>query len=109
MMKHRRVAICSCVLALAGIAGCGSEGSDDSVPNVVGARAAVAKADLEEAGFEVRITGRPGIEYTSPDEYDMFENADCQFEPYVVVEQSPDAGLDADPGSTVTIDLDQDC
>jgi serine/threonine-protein kinase len=59
-----------------------------AVPNVVGEQRQQAENDLEEAGFEVEVVEEP---------------TDDDAQNNIVVDQDPEGGSQAQPGSTVTI------
>jgi penicillin-binding protein 1A len=72
----------------------GSDGTNVTVPDVIGKSQGRASATLANAGFEVTVVKDHECSASSPS---------CDYRKGAVWSQSPSAGKDAAPGSTVTI------
>ncbi len=72
----------------------GSGGATDAVPDVVGMKRGRASTTLSNAGFDVKIVQDAECQPSDPS---------CDYRAGVVWSQSPDAGKQAQVGSTVTI------
>lgn len=81
----------SAALLLGSMIGCSPDESGVVVPDVVNMKASLARAELKQAGFQVRVVLAAGSVLAHPAR--------------PVVTQNPSAGGTAEPGSTVVISV----